>query len=80
MKIDRRFLQELDGGARTPILQSIIGLAHDLHLAVIIEGIETEEQLQRIQALGCDELQGFLRGRPADPVCFANLYLAPQAL
>jgi len=80
MKIDRRFLQELDSGRKTPILQSVIGLAHELRLEVIIEGIETEDQFQRIQALGCDELQGFLRGRPVDPSLFARLYLAPSAL
>ncbi|HEY3442873.1 MAG TPA: EAL domain-containing protein [Paludibaculum sp.] len=80
LKIDRRFLQELDSGPRTPILQSIISLAHELHLTVIIEGIETEDQFQHIQALGCDEVQGFLRGKPMDAERFANLYLTPPPL
>jgi len=80
LKIDRRFLQELDSGPRTPILHSIISLAHELHLTVIIEGIETEDQFQHVQALGCDEVQGFLRGKPTDAERFANLYLAPTAV
>ena len=80
LKIDRRFLQELEAGQKTPVLQSIIRLAHELHLAVIIEGIETEEQFERVQALGCDELQGFLRGRPMDPARFANLLFPLQPL
>lgn len=80
IKIDRRFLNELDAGPRTPILHSIIDLAHELHLTVIIEGIETEQQFERVRDLGCDELQGYLRGRPMEPVGFANLFLHPQSL
>ena len=80
LKIDRRFLSELDAGPRTPILHSIIGLAHELNLTVIIEGVETEQQFESVRELGCDELQGYLRGRPMDPGQFANLFLPPQSL
>jgi len=47
---------------------AIIGLAHNLRLKVIAEGIETEEQLAFLRALGCDAGQGYLfcRPRPAE--------------
>ncbi|MFC0676547.1 EAL domain-containing protein [Lysobacter korlensis] len=65
LKIDRSFVQDLgvdDDDAA--ICQSIIGLAHSLDIRTVAEGIETEQQLAWLQARGCDELQGYLLGRP----------------
>jgi EAL domain-containing protein (putative c-di-GMP-specific phosphodiesterase class I) len=42
----------------------MITLAQDLRLRVVAEGVETNEQLQALNDLGCDEWQGFLRSRP----------------
>ena len=42
-------------------------LAHDLGLFVVVEGIETEEQLAAATRLGCDVAQGFLLSRPLAP-------------
>ena len=65
LKIDRSFVQDLghdeDDAA---ICASIIGLGHLLDLRIVAEGVETEQQLQWLRARGCDELQGFLLGRP----------------
>jgi EAL domain-containing protein (putative c-di-GMP-specific phosphodiesterase class I) len=46
-------------------VQSILMMAHNLHMKVIVEGIETKEQLELMKALGTDEAQGFLLGRPS---------------
>jgi diguanylate cyclase (GGDEF)-like protein len=46
------------------ILRSIIGLGKELGLAVIAEGVETEQQFQVLQQLGCPQVQGFLLARP----------------
>jgi len=43
---------------------AIIALAHNLRLRVIAEGIETEEQLNLLRSLRCDEGQGYFFGRP----------------
>lgn len=64
IKVDRRFLEEL-GQGRAPLLESIIRMAHGLGLAVIVEGVETEQQLEALVGMGADEVQGFLTGRPA---------------
>jgi diguanylate cyclase (GGDEF)-like protein len=68
LKIDRSFVAEIGVASGTEIVRSIIELAHTLGLQVIAEGVETEEQLEALRALGSDQMQGYLLGRPApDP-------------
>ncbi len=68
LKIDRSFVAEIGIASGTEIVRSIIELAHTLGLQVIAEGVETPEQLEALQALGSDQMQGYLLGRPArDP-------------
>jgi EAL domain-containing protein (putative c-di-GMP-specific phosphodiesterase class I) len=64
VKIDRAFLREIRPGAPPGMLAHIIGMVHDLGLAVITEGIETIDQLEVLRELGCEEVQGFLCGKP----------------
>ena len=45
-------------------LASILSLAHELKLAVVAEGIETEEDAALLRAMGCEQGQGFLFGAP----------------
>jgi predicted signal transduction protein with EAL and GGDEF domain len=65
VKIDRSFVAPLGENPQTAaIVGAIIDLAHALKLAVIAEGVETQEQLGMLRELGCDVAQGFLMGRP----------------
>ena len=65
LKIDRSFVNDIDSdSADTAILQAVISLGRSLRLQVIGEGVETPAQERRLRALGCDQLQGFLLGRP----------------
>jgi diguanylate cyclase (GGDEF)-like protein len=69
LKIDRSFISLLDAAgnypcAIDPIVQTIIQLAGNLSLATTAEGVETEGQLNALRTLGCDDIQGWLTGRP----------------
>ena len=70
IKLDRSFLTQIARqGHSTATVQSIVNLAHTLDMKVIVEGVENTNELQLVKELGCDELQGYLMGRPtADPV------------
>ena len=50
--------------AASRIVQAILAMAHSLDMKVTAEGVETVQQLTMLRALGCDEFQGFLLGRP----------------
>ncbi len=65
LKIDRAFTQNLESDPKVSlIVRSIITLAHSLQIRVNAEGVETMGQLGALRQHGCDELQGFLLGRP----------------
>jgi len=65
LKIDQSFVQDMALGEREETLvRSMISLAHDLGYRVVAEGIETAEACDRLMAMGCDEGQGYLFGRP----------------
>ena len=64
-KIDRGFIDTMiDRPESDTIVRSIVGLAHNLGLSVIAEGIESPDQLAALVALGCEYGQGYLFGRP----------------
>ncbi len=65
VKIDRAFTHNLGHDAKVGVIvHSIISLAHSLNIRVNAEGVETPSQMAALQDRGCDELQGFLLGRP----------------
>ncbi|MHC6227507.1 sensor domain-containing protein [Pseudomonas sp. X10] len=65
LKIDRTFVDGLPEGEQdAQIARAIIAMAHSLNLAVIAEGVETHEQLEFLREHSCDEVQGYLFGRP----------------
>jgi EAL domain-containing protein (putative c-di-GMP-specific phosphodiesterase class I) len=68
LKIDRSFIDEVttDVGDAT-ITRAVIGMAHNLGLKVIAEGVETAEQLGFLSANACDEAQGFYFAHPLPP-------------
>jgi diguanylate cyclase len=65
VKIDRLFIAGMfaDPGAQR-LVAAMIDLAHSLRLKAIAEGVESREQAAALRELGCDEMQGFLVGRP----------------
>jgi len=75
LKIDRSFVNEL--GVRNEVdamVHSLVTLAHNLGMKVIAEGVETEDQMALITEIGCNEVQGYLLGRPtSDPEVFLSV-------
>ncbi len=65
LKVDRSFIQGIgEDSDDSAITATVITLAHNMDLSAIAEGVETEDQLDRLKALGCDLVQGFHCGRP----------------
>lgn len=65
LKIDRSFITDiLANGEDAAIVRAIITLGHSLGMVVVAEGVEQPEQLAFLRSLQCDEVQGFLLGRP----------------
>jgi len=74
LKIDRSFLSELDAHPHDPaIVETIAAMAAALGLRVAAEGVESESQLERLRALGCDEWQGHLYSASVDAAGFESL-------
>jgi diguanylate cyclase (GGDEF)-like protein len=68
LKIDRSFVSSLiTNRGSVEVAAAIIALAHSLEIAVVAEGVEEEEQWRILRDKGCDELQGYLFGRPVPP-------------
>jgi len=70
VKIDRSLADVTAGSVNEHIVRSIANLSRTLNLSTVVEGVETEQQLKRLSALGCDRFQGYFFSRPlAANVC-----------
>ena len=67
LKIDRSFVNQIGGrDENSEIVRTIVALAHNLHMDVIAEGVETEEQMNYLKGLHCKYGQGYHFSRPVD--------------
>lgn len=68
LKIDKSFIDKMNTSeSSVQYVAAIISLGHVMHFDVISEGVEEEEQLETLQNIGCDLIQGFIWGRPLPP-------------
>jgi len=66
LKVDRSFVRDLDEGSESlAIINAILGLGRGLRMPVVVEGVETQTQADILRRCGCDEMQGYLLGRPS---------------
>jgi EAL domain-containing protein (putative c-di-GMP-specific phosphodiesterase class I) len=71
IKIDRSFIEDLSNGAEPlAIVRAIASLAKSLSMVSTAEGVETLQQLEKLQGVGCTEMQGYVfsQARPAEDI------------
>jgi diguanylate cyclase (GGDEF)-like protein/PAS domain S-box-containing protein len=70
LKIDRSFVMNLEQDpTNESMIRTLVALAHNIGMRVIVEGVEKQEQLDLVRSLGVNEVQGYLLGRPtANPI------------
>jgi EAL domain-containing protein (putative c-di-GMP-specific phosphodiesterase class I) len=80
IKIDRSFVSQLaPGNVSVAIVQAMVTLAHALHIDVTAEGVETHEQAQVLNDLGCNIYQGFLFSAAVAPSALEALMSQPRS-
>ena len=79
LKVDRMFVNNLSHTDQkgSSVVAAIINLAHSLNMQVVAEGVETEDQLEILEAMACDQMQGFLLGKPLEGAAFEKM-LSPE--
>lgn len=75
IKIDRSFVRDMPASEKdTSVIRAILDMARSFGLETIAEGVETEEQRDRLQRMGCEQGQGYLLGRPTPGSQFAETF------
>ena len=72
VKIDQSFIADLRPPLATTITSAVTNLAHGFGLRVVAEGVETKDQRDAVQAIGCDSAQGFFYDRALPPQAIAT--------
>lgn len=74
LKLDMKFIQnQMAKPAERSLLKVIVEMAHTLDLKVVAEGVETEEQKNRLKAMNCDYVQGYFYAKPTPSADFEKL-------
>jgi EAL domain-containing protein (putative c-di-GMP-specific phosphodiesterase class I) len=74
IKIDRSFVSNVQSNPQSAtIIRAVIGLGRGLNLPIVAEGVETQGELDFLTQEACDEVQGYLVGRPAPIDLYADL-------
>jgi EAL domain-containing protein (putative c-di-GMP-specific phosphodiesterase class I) len=80
IKIDHAFIANVEHNPHSAaIVRAVIALGQGLHLPVMAEGVETQDQLAFLTRESCDEVQGFLFGRPKPIADYAEQVGRPKA-
>jgi EAL domain-containing protein (putative c-di-GMP-specific phosphodiesterase class I) len=85
IKIDRSFISQLNMRRGSSLVRMVTDLGHAIDLNIVAEGVETAEEMDVLQAMGADQLQGYLLSRPLEPAAMGawaqqRLALEPLSL
>ena len=72
LKIDRTFMSDLDHPRDQSLIRMMADLGHRMGATIVVEGVETTRQLQAVQELGTDQIQGFVIARPMEASALAS--------
>lgn len=76
IKIDKSFIDNIEyDQKKKAIMKSVAILSHDIDLNIICEGVETENQLEFLKSINCDEVQGYYFGKPFSALDFESNFL-----
>ena len=79
LKMDRAFIRDIEFDAKDrQFVSLILGIADNLQIPVVAEGVETEKQVALLKNLGCALVQGYYFSRPLHPVEFEAAYIRPK--
>jgi EAL domain-containing protein (putative c-di-GMP-specific phosphodiesterase class I) len=79
LKVDRSFVAGLgEDPEDSAIVEAVVSMAHSLRLSVVAEGVETDKQLARLRALGCELAQGYYFAAPVPPAALDPLSAGPR--
>ncbi len=75
LKIDMSFIKSIDEDPKSEaITRAIVSIGHEIGLHVIAEGVENQEQLDKLSDIGCDSVQGYLTGKPVTASSFSQFF------
>jgi EAL domain-containing protein (putative c-di-GMP-specific phosphodiesterase class I) len=81
LKVDRSFVNNMtERPENLAIVRTVVDLARSLNLSVIVEGIETEEQLALCQEMGCQYGQGWLFAKALEPKVVEEVLSDPKEI
>jgi EAL domain-containing protein (putative c-di-GMP-specific phosphodiesterase class I) len=74
LKVDMGFVQDVENSDRAAlIMKSIVQMAEWIHMGVVIEGVETKPQLDFLEEIGCNDIQGYYFSKPLPVEMFESL-------
>jgi diguanylate cyclase (GGDEF)-like protein len=71
IKIDRLFISQLNVRRGSSLVRMVTDLGHAIDINIVAEGVETQEEMSALQAMGADHLQGYLLSRPLTPAALS---------
>lgn len=75
IKIDRSFVRDIQSRTSREIIRSIVLLANQLNITVIVEGVENDSEKEILKQIDCQFMQGYLFGKPVEPEEFNRKYI-----
>jgi EAL domain-containing protein (putative c-di-GMP-specific phosphodiesterase class I) len=72
IKIDRSFISQLNVRRGSSLVRMVTDLGHAIDINIVAEGVETSEEMEALQAMGADQLQGYLLSRPLEPAALSS--------